>query len=284
MKNRRTILLVVAGILALGAGLLTFDYLSAANKPVANQPPRSVVIAVVPIPAHVPIAANMVMVQSRPSDTVEPDALGSVADANGSVSLASIPVGATITSSNTARNLDVSLAGRLASGMRAVSIPVDDVKDVSGLLQPGDRVDVIAIPPRIGNSQPKASRILRDVKILAIGGAVTVQVASPAPGQPAQSTEARTATLEVTPREADILAMADINTVLRLALRGPREPATSVETEALVFATAPPPAQAPASAPRQDPPRDPRPHARPLSPVVVIDGDTVGGSSNTEQH
>ncbi|MBV8149625.1 MAG: Flp pilus assembly protein CpaB [Candidatus Eremiobacteraeota bacterium] len=283
MKNRRTILLAIAGILALGAGLLTFDYLSAANKPATNGPPRNVVVAVMPIPAHVPITSNMVTVVSRPSNAIEPDALGTAAETNGSVSLTSIPVGGTITSSNTSRISDVSLASRLEPGMRAVSIPVDDVKDVSGLLEPGDRVDVIAIPPRVGTAQPKASRILRDVKVLAIGGAVTVQVASPAPGQPATTAEARTATLEVTPREADLLAMADINAVLRLALRAPRERANSVETEELVFATAPPPAQG-GPAPRQDPPRDPRPHPRPLSPVVVIDGDTIGGSSKNEQH
>lgn len=283
MKNRRTILLVVAGILALGAGLLTFDYLSSANKPSADATARNVVVAVAPIPAHVPITASMVTVISRPSNNVDPDAVASVAEANGSVSLANIPVGAMITSSNTTRMIDVSLASRLGSGMRAVSIPVDDVKDVSGLLQPGDRVDVIAIPPRVGTAQPKASRILRDVKVLALGGAVTVQVESPAPGQPAASQEARTATLEVTPRQADLLAMADINAVLRLALRAPREPMNSVDTEDLVFATAPPAPAAP-SAPRQDPPRDPRPHVRLLSPVLVIDGDTVGGSSKDEQH
>lgn len=283
MKNRRTILLIVAGILALGAGLLTFDYLSAANKHVAAAPPRDVVVALAAIPARMPITPNMISVVSRPSNDVEPDAMSSIAQTSGDVSLANIPAGATITESNTSRLSDVSLASRLAPGMRAVSIPVDDVKDVSGLLQPGDHVDVIAIPPRVSNAQPMAYTILRNIKVLALGGLVTVQVATPAPGQGvSEPADARTATLEVSPRQADILAMADINTVLRLALRNPHEATNSTPAEELVFQTTPSAAQGSAPS-RRDPPAALKgPSAPLLSRVVVIDGDEILGQASHE--
>jgi pilus assembly protein CpaB len=138
---------------------------------------------------------------------------------------------------------------RLQTGMRAVSIPIDRVKGVSGLVQPGDRVDVIAIPPRQANQPPTAVTILRGIRVLAIGTTLESASATPSPDEQ----NATTATLEVNPKQADLLAMADVNTTLRLALRSPEEPIRSEETEEIVWANAsqsqPAPAPAPPAAP-----------------------------------
>jgi Flp pilus assembly protein CpaB len=160
--------------------------------------------------------------------------------------------------------------------MRAVSIQIDKVKGVSGLVQPGDRVDIIAIPPRQGAEAPPAAAILRGIKVLAVGTSLEQSSATPSP----QEQQSTTVTLEVTPRQADLIAMADTNATLRLALRSPREPLNSEPTEALRFpaeerqqAAAPAPqpqAQPPAPAPQQQVAK-----TDPTSGIMVIDGDTI---------
>jgi pilus assembly protein CpaB len=278
--NRRTVLLVVAAILALGAGLLTFDFLASQGHQTAQSPPRAVLVANEPIAAHASISASMVQVVMRPTDAVDPDALSSPEQIRGLTALGPIPAGGTLTISNTTRGENGEFALHVRPGMRAVSIPVDDVKDVSGLVQPGDRVDVVAVPPRAGNAQPRAYTILRDIECLAVGGVMQMAAPnpSPSPGQAPQPVEVRTVTLEVTPTQADTLAMSDINATLRLALRSPRD-TNALMAEDINFPTTqvgsgPAPATG-GPVRRADPPR------RFISPVVVIDGDHI--DSGTEK-
>ena len=61
------------------------------------------------------------------------------------------------------------LATRIGPGMRAVSMEIDRVSGVSGMLSPGDRVDVIATNPLQGSKGARISRvILSGVKVLAV--------------------------------------------------------------------------------------------------------------------
>jgi Flp pilus assembly protein CpaB len=141
--------------------------------------------------------------------------------------------------------------------MRAVSISIDRVKGVAGLIQPGDRVDVIAVPPRVGSEVPRAAAILRGALVLAMGNAVETTSATPSP----DNQNLTTVTLALTPKQVDLLASADLNTTLRLALRPPKEPIRAYPAEQLTlgvpdraaapapaYAPAPPPAAAPAPA------------------------------------
>jgi pilus assembly protein CpaB len=293
MKNRR-ITLIVAAVLALGTGWLTLTYVTSMQRSqAAVNAQRLVLVASQEIPARVPITADMLARTAKPASAVEPDAVADPTKVVGSLSLITIPAGATITASEIGHPSDVGLPVRLTPGMRAVSIQIDKVKGVSGLVEPGDRVDVIAIPPRQGPETPTGYAILRGVRVLAIGQQLEQTSATPSP----QEAASETATLEVTPKQADLLAMADINTILRLALRSPREPVNSLPTEALHFANpqgnAPaagaPPAPAVASAQTDaaliralaDPQGKTRPqpsHAASVSGVTVIDGDRVGGT------
>ncbi len=279
--NRRTTLLTAAGVLAAGAGLLTFNYIQNATRSAQTAPPRAVLVAAQEIPAHTALTADMVKVVSRPSDMVDPDALSSLSDASGETAQVRIPEGATITSATVSRADAGPVAVRIEPGKRAVSIPVDDVKDVSGLVQVGDRVDVIAVPPRTGDAAPTASTILRDIRVLAVGGIAripqpvsTAAADANAPATP--SPEVRTVTLEVTPSQSDLLALADLNATLRLALRAPHD-RLEVPTEPLSFPAAAL-AAAQAAAPGRPAPAAPAPRkARADSGVVVIDDARLAG-------
>jgi pilus assembly protein CpaB len=229
MNTRRTTLIAAIAI-ALGAGWLLLTYLSNLQRQTnANSAPVDVVVAAQEIPARVPVTDAMLTRISRPSSAVDPGTVRDPKQIVGSLSLITIPAGSSITSAMVGHPSDVGLPVRMKAGMRAVSVQIDKVKGISGLIEPGDRVDVIAQAPKTNAVPPPASAILRGVRVLAIGESLEYSSATPSP----QEANATTVTLEVTPKQADLLVMADINTTLRLALRSPKEPLNSEPTEAL---------------------------------------------------
>jgi len=284
VNTRRTTLLI-AIILAVGTGWLTLTYLSAL-KP-ANNAQRPVLVATQEIPARARITADMIGKQMRPAQGVDPDAIADPSQAVGSLALITIPNGGQITSSKVGTNVAAALPVRLEPGMRAVSIPVDRVKDVAGLVQPGDRVDVIAIPPSKNTGPPpKAVTIFRAIRVLAVGNALENPSATPSP----QEEQAATATLEVTPRQADLLAWADSNATLRLALRSPREPTRTEVAETLqISGNSAQQSAAAAPAPPAPAPAAPAPPVKPtmqrlVTPVELIVGDQIVDPGTAAAH
>lgn len=275
MNTRRTTLLI-AIILAIGTGWLTLTYLSSL-RPAPNEQ-RAVLIAAQDIPARSRIADTMFRTEMRAAASLEPDALSNSNQAVGSLALITIPAGSQLTAREVGSNVAFALPVRLQPGMRAVSIPIDRVKGVSGMIQPGDRVDVIAIPPPKGNGPPdKAVTIFRGIRVLAVGSALENASATPSPEEQA----AATVTLEVNPKQADILAWADANANLRLALRSPREAIRSEPVEELTLsgnevASAPAPVPAVGAAVPNFPLALAPPVVRPpASAVQLIVGDQI---------
>lgn len=231
MNTRRTTL-IVALVLALLAGWMMLRYLSNLQRQTdANTRPVMVIVAAQEIPARVQITPAMLGTVSRPANAVDPNAVTDAKQVVGALSLITVPAGSSITAAMIGHPSDVGLTVRLTPGMRAVSVMIDKVKGISGLIQPGDRVDVIAQPQKSGQAPPPAATILRGIRVLSIDQQLEETSATPSP----QEAQATTVTLEVTPRQADLLVMADLNTTLRLALRSPKEPVASLPTEALHF-------------------------------------------------
>ncbi len=223
----------------------------------------------------------------RPAQGVDPDAIADPSQAVGALALITIPNGGQITSSKVGTNVAAALPVRLEPGMRAVSIPVDRVKDVAGLVQPGDRVDVIAIPPSKNTGPPpKAVTIFRAIRVLAVGNALENPSATPSP----QEEQAATVTLEVTPHQADLLAWADSNATLRLALRSPREPTRTEVAETLQISGNSAQQNAPAApVPPAPAPAAPVPPAKPtmqrlITPVELIVGDQIVDPGTAAAH
>lgn len=90
---------------------------------------------------------------------------------------AAIPEGMYISQAMVAENLDDSFSRKIPDGMRAVTIAVDDMSGVAGLIRPGDRIDLV------GNFQVQAGTnskgmpiqglftqtILQNIEVLAVG-------------------------------------------------------------------------------------------------------------------
>jgi pilus assembly protein CpaB len=278
--DRRSTTLIIAAILALGTGLLTFNYLTTIGRSrTAVVAPRPVLVATRDIPARVPITADMVTIVMRPGDAIDPDALNAPSLAVGRTTAVSVPSGSTITSSKIMATQAQTLELRIPRGMRAIAIPIDSVKGVGSLIQPGDHVDVIAVTQARQGAQPIAATVLRDVPVLAMGTTLeTPQGATPSPGAN------QTVSLAVTPVQAKLLTLVDLNATLRLSLRAPGDGRGSAPTIGdpinlsvpVQRMSAPAPAAAPA-APAAAPAAAPKAavQAPRRNSVEVINGDKV---------
>jgi pilus assembly protein CpaB len=95
--------------------------------------------------------------------------------------------------------------------LRAVTIRVNDVNGVAGFVLPGDRVDVLITREEI-RGKPFTDVLMQHIKVLGIDQQASEQEDKPI--------VARAATLEVTPKQAQKLALAAQVGTLSLTLRG----------------------------------------------------------------
>jgi pilus assembly protein CpaB len=109
-------------------------------------------------------------------------------------------------------------AAALQPGMRAVSVQVTKTSDVSGFILPGDHVDILithALPSSGGgggSSQHQAAEtVLHDVRVLAVDQKLD--------SKSGEAIVAQSVTLEVTPKESEIIAVAAEMGKLWLSLR-----------------------------------------------------------------
>jgi pilus assembly protein CpaB len=105
------------------------------------------------------------------------------------------------------------LSYKIPAGHRAITVAVDQVAGVAGFINPGNMVDVVLTITPIGAAQPVSKIIpsLQNIPVLAIG-----QIVEQKEGKPFV---VPTVTLDVTPSQAEELALASSQGRLQLILR-----------------------------------------------------------------
>lgn len=109
------------------------------------------------------------------------------------------------------------LAAILPSGMRAISTKIKEETAAGRLILPNDRVDVILTRrERTPNGQDEyvSDTLFYNVRVLAIGQEIGTKE-----GAKSSEGNANTATLELTPRQAELLARANSTGEISLSLR-----------------------------------------------------------------
>jgi len=106
------------------------------------------------------------------------------------------------------------MAAILPSGMRAISTPIREETAAGGFILPNDRVDVIlSYKMRVGRKEESVSEaVLRNVRVLAIGQALENKDGE-------KVATGKTATLELSPRQAEVLTLAQSMGEISLSLR-----------------------------------------------------------------
>lgn len=109
------------------------------------------------------------------------------------------------------------LAAILPAGMRAISTKISESSAAGRLILPNDYVDVILIQRRRngrggGGEDFVADTLFRNVRVLAIGQLIEAKEGK-------KNADGNTATLELTPRQSELLALANSMGEISLALR-----------------------------------------------------------------
>jgi pilus assembly protein CpaB len=243
-------LLIILALLLLGASAIFIGraWLIAhtAQPPVvaAVEAPKPVVDMVLVAKTDIPIGTflreDMIGWQAWPSETLDPTYMqqGKIDPKTqaafdpkslvGTVARLPISAGQPITSSRIVRPGEQGfLAAALKPGMRAISVAVNDTSGVSGLAFPGDRVDMllthaIETTGTAGGAKRQVSEtVLENVRVLAIDQSLSHQTDAK---EPAAAVVGKTATIEVSPKQAEMVAVASQLGLLSLSLRSLASP------------------------------------------------------------
>jgi len=105
------------------------------------------------------------------------------------------------------------LAAVLGAGMRAATVGVDAVTGTAGLIWPGDHVDLILTetiddPSAALGHRIAGETVLHNVRVIAIDQELMQGATAPASGTVPNASQGRTVTLEVSPENAERIAVA----------------------------------------------------------------------------
>lgn len=222
---------LVGGGVALAAGLGAF--LLVQSLVATPPPPQKVEVAVNAtevLVARTDVALGQIATESNfkwqtwPSDAAtgsyitRENGTAAMRDLSGSIARAPIMAGEPITPNKLIKaGQGGVLAAILPAGMRAISTRIKEETAAGRLILPNDHVDVILVRRmrgRTGQDEPVSDVLFRNVRVLAIGQQIETKE-----GKRAAENAAVTATLELTPRQSELLALANSMGDINLALR-----------------------------------------------------------------
>jgi pilus assembly protein CpaB len=216
MRNKR-FLVVLAGALVFGllAAVSVSRYLSSTQALAKSL--NKVAVAKVAIPIGTKIIPEQVMLVQFPTESMPDGTFNNVDKLTGRVAVVNIGAREPITDSRLApEGTAAGLSAVIPEGYRAMTVKVDDVVGISGFIMPGTLVDVVVVitPEEPTNGRGPISKIvLQNIKVLANGQ----NIDKPENERDANSVKA--VTLQVTPEEAEKLALASSEGRLQLVMR-----------------------------------------------------------------
>lgn len=262
--------------LAIASGLATtglmYAYLKAQPQPAPLAATEPMVVAATNLAESQPLTPEAVVIVQVPH---RPDgAFASADDLAGRHPLVPIPKGQPVLSSHLASaGASPALWHRIPPGKRAVTVAIDEVVGVGGFLKPGLRVDIVSVVR--GDHDWITRTIAQNVPILALAQEDESKQ---------EDTSARvvpSATLLVTPQQAEAVSLATEQGKIRLMLRAPEDntilklpPVKAAGPRPAAPAAVAAPAAAPVAAPVPPAPvvPPPRPQAPAGAGIEVIRG------------
>ncbi len=223
MKRGRILVLAIALIAAVGAAFIARNMVS---KPEVKTVEKTVgatdvLVAARNVALGDAINANDLKWQEWPDKGLSPELITRGRDPNaeskfaGSIARAPFIAGEPINPQKLIKPSDGGvMAAILPKGMRAVSTPITEDSAAGGFILPNDRVDVIlSRRMHVGEKDQQVSEtVLRDVRVLAIGQSMETKGGD-------KTASGKTATLEVTPHQAETLTLAQSMGQIALSLR-----------------------------------------------------------------
>src|SRR5690606_30613462 len=239
MDRKKLLLLVGALIIAIGTAMAARSMFAGASAPQAEAAPvvpqgPKVLVAKRALPVGTIVTADAVGYQLWPQEMVQDayfiDGEADMTKLLGTVVRHAITAGEPVTRGGLVAPGDRGfLAAALGPGMRAITVPVSAKTGVGGFVFPGDYVDLMltqAVGGGEGDSLKTTETILRNLRVLA-----TDQSTESTTTQNGKTVVRafRTVTLEVTPRIAEKISVAQTIGTLSLSLRSIADNQTELE-------------------------------------------------------
>ena len=220
--KRYTLIFYVALVVAVIATFGVYRVLEAtkASSRIATVP---VVVAAKDMPEGVIIDRVALVVAQWPAGTQPAGAYTTVDSVANRVTRVAVYKGEAIVPGRLApEGTGAGLEVKITPGKRAYGIRINDVASLAGMVQPNSRVDIMVVINDPEQQKQVAKLFMENMRVLAIGTA-------PERAQDGRPISAAVASIEVTPREAERLAIAAAQGSLQLVLRGYGDP-DSIDT------------------------------------------------------
>jgi pilus assembly protein CpaB len=232
-RSRPILFLGLAVGIALITSVLIYKKLQGATVDTVTVQEKgvNVVVAATDVSWGTKLAPDMIKVLKFPAGNAPEGNFENTDIVNGRISLANLKRGEAILDSKLApANVT---AGGVAAVMhpekRAMAVKVDEIVGVAGFIKPSDRVDVMVTMSHAGAAEKLFTKLLlENVLVLATGADIEKK------GKDDKPSPVTVITLEVTPEEAEKLALATTEGKLRLALRNPQNTQSVLTTGATV--------------------------------------------------
>ncbi|NCP18549.1 MAG: Flp pilus assembly protein CpaB [Erythrobacter sp.] len=235
MDRKKLVLLLAALVIAAGTAFVARSMFAGSGAPQASAAPVAavptgprVLVANRSLPVGTIITQDAIGFQAWPSELVQDayfiDGEADVSQLLGTVVRYPITAGEPVTQGGLVAPGDRGfLAAALGPGMRAVTVPVNSSTSVAGFVFPGDRVDLMMTHD--ANGLKATETILRNLRVLATDQSTSQSTVDGRTAVRAFST----VTLEVTPKIAEKIAVAQTVGTLSLSLRSIADNATDLE-------------------------------------------------------
>jgi pilus assembly protein CpaB len=219
LRKGSLIFLGLAIVLAAAAAFAAHKWIQrqgavAAASRIAMTP---VVVASRDLPAGLALSAGDLKVTRWPQAGLPKGSFNSIKVLNGRVLKTAASRGEPLLAGKlAAKGLRGGLSAVVPEGYRAMTVRVDEVIGVGGFVQPGDQVDVLATVARGPYSKDPITRtVLQNVIVLTVGANVKQNKNAKKP----KREKSKVVTLQLTPLQAETLALAANEGKLLLALR-----------------------------------------------------------------
>ncbi len=216
MKKYGTLIaLAVAVIFGIAAVLLATQWLSQRTTEVTvvikeQMPLTKVVIAGKDLEMGSLLSKENMALVDWPKANVPTGAFSSIEEVEGRVVVSKVSAGLPLIAAEMAApGSGVGLVAIIKPGKRAMSIRVDEVVGVSGFVLPNTFVDILHV------EKERVTTILKNIEVLAIAQQTFVEEG--------KATVVRTVTLELEPKQTELLALKTHTGAIYLALRNPAE-------------------------------------------------------------
>lgn len=189
---------------------------------------QAVFVALTDLNANEELTAQNIKMEEWPKTIVPAGALTKLEEVEGKRCRIKLYAGEPILSSKLLNpNESLGAAKDIPSGYRVAYVKVDGAGGSSNLILPGDRVDVLVFR-NLGNNNTSATAakiVLQDIKVFAVDTQTETEYTRTR-GDQNEPISAKTISLLVTPRQAEILhAATEMSGAVRLVLRNPDDDA-----------------------------------------------------------